>query len=202
MMSGSPSVPFRTSALLERAVRLAVQDLEQPRHVLAPCGSRSRRGCRDVRRRRGPQTVEWSWCITTRRALRPPALGLQPVAGRELAVAEILVDADLPAVELADEQVLLAVAVDVGPAGRRVAGVLDPDRHAARLESDRRLEFRGAADGESPPTTNVESNVRGMARLLGVRAEMAGRHVAGAATSGSPIVPASDGCATTKFGFR
>ena len=79
------------------------------------------------------------------------AFGLQPVARRELAVAEVLEDADLALVELPDEQVLLAVAVDVGPAGRRVAGAFDADRHAVRLEADRRLELGGAADGEHRP---------------------------------------------------
>ena len=47
--------------------------------------------------------MESSWCITTRRDLGHRPIGLQPMPGRELAVTEVLVDADLPAVELPDE---------------------------------------------------------------------------------------------------
>src|SRR3954447_14796708 len=73
------------------------------------------------------------------------ALGFQPLARRELAVAQVLVDADLPAVELPDEQVLLPVAIEVSPAGAGPAGPFDADGHAIRLQPHRRLELRGAA---------------------------------------------------------
>ena len=63
-------------------------------------------------------------------------------------VAYLAEDADLSPAELADEKVLLAVAVDVGPAGGRIAGALDPDRHTVRLETDRWLELCGAAEGK------------------------------------------------------
>src|SRR5262249_45114043 len=77
------------------------------------------------------------------------AFGLQPLARGELGVAEILVDADLPAVKLPDEQVLPAVAIDVGPAWRRPTAGLDPERLAARFEPDRWLELAREPDSKS-----------------------------------------------------
>src|SRR5262249_48157461 len=79
------------------------------------------------------------------------AFGLQPDACRKLPRAQVLEDPDLSLVELADEQVLFAVPVDVGPARRCVARAFDADRDAVRLEELRALEFAfcGAAQGEA-----------------------------------------------------
>jgi hypothetical protein len=59
----------------------------------------------------------------------------------------MIVEVDLSSMELADKKVLLALAIDVGPTGRRVARAFDPDRHSVRLEPDRWLEFGGATKG-------------------------------------------------------
>ena len=93
------------------------------------------------------------------------ALGLQPLARRELAVAEIPVNANLSLMELPDEKVFLAIAIDVGPAGRSVTGAFDPDRHTVRFEADRRLELRGAGQWRARrPANSAESNDSPMAR--------------------------------------
>jgi hypothetical protein len=55
---------------------------------------------------------------------------------------------DLPTAELTDEKVLLAIAVDVGPAGRRVPGAFDPNERITRLDPDRRFESLGVAGGD------------------------------------------------------
>src|SRR5439155_360067 len=75
----------------------------------------------------------------------------QPFAGGELAVAQVFVDLDLAAAELSDEQVVLALAVDVGPTRAGIARRFDADRDAVGLEPDRwrevgRAARRGAAD--------------------------------------------------------
>ena len=72
-------------------------------------------------------------------ATAPSAFSHSPWAS--FADAEVLVDANLPTFVLPDEQVLLAVAIDVGPARACPAWVLDPHRHAGRLEPHRRLEL-------------------------------------------------------------
>ena len=51
--------------------------------------------------------------------------------------------------ELPDEKVLFAVAVDVGPAGRRVAGAFDADRDPARFQTHRAFKFGSAAHGRA-----------------------------------------------------
>jgi hypothetical protein len=70
------------------------------------------------------------------------AFGHQPLAGRELAAARALVDLHLAAGELADDEVLLAVAIDVVPGRARVARLLGADVGIARLQPHRRLELR------------------------------------------------------------
>ena len=88
------------------------------------------------------------------------ALGLQPLAGGELRPAQVLEDPHLALVELPDEQVLLAVAVDVGPAGAGVAGGLDADRRVAALQPDRGLELRGPARGGADASPRAASSRR------------------------------------------
>ena len=50
-------------------------------------------------------------------------------------------------IELPDEKVLLAIAVNVGPTRRRVARAFHTDGHPARFQTHRTFEFRGAAQG-------------------------------------------------------
>jgi hypothetical protein len=60
-------------------------------------------------------------------------------------------DLDLSLVELTDEQMLFAIAIQVGPTGVSVAGAFDADGSIARLETYRGLEFRSAAKGSANP---------------------------------------------------
>jgi hypothetical protein len=76
------------------------------------------------------------------------ALGLEPVACRELSVAKIFVDPNLSLAELSNEQVLLAIAIDVSPTGRGVTGRFDPDWHTIGFEADGRLKFSGATSAK------------------------------------------------------
>ena len=115
--------------LAERPVRLAVQHLEQPRHVLLHAGVRAGEDVAmavavDVHKLWSGADVHHHTPGTS--ATLPSACSQSPAAN--FALAQVLEDPDLSLVELPDEQVLLAVAVDVGPAGRRVAGALDADR--------------------------------------------------------------------------
>ena len=117
MMSGSPSVPLRTSALRNVPSALPCRTWNSPAMSLFHAGVGAGE---DVAPAVAVEVHKlWSRAGASPHArdLGHRAVGLEPVARGELAVAQVLVDADLPAVELPDEQVLLAVAVDVGPAG-------------------------------------------------------------------------------------
>jgi hypothetical protein len=92
--------------------------------------------------------VESNSCITTRPALRPPPVGFQPLARRELAVAKIPVNANLSLIEPSHEQVFPAITIDVCPARRIETGTFDPDRRPVRFEADRRLKLCGATNGK------------------------------------------------------
>jgi hypothetical protein len=58
-------------------------------------------------------------------------------------------DPDLSLVELSDEEMHLAIAVEVGPTGSGVAGIFHPDGGIARLETNRRLEVGSARVGSA-----------------------------------------------------
>jgi hypothetical protein len=75
--------------------------------------------------------------------------GLEPLARGELAIAEILVNANLSLTELSNEKVFPAIAIDVGPAGCSVTRTIDPDRDTVRFEPDGRLELCGAGNPKS-----------------------------------------------------
>jgi hypothetical protein len=62
--------------------------------------------------------------------------------------------------ELSNEQVFLAIAIDVVPTGRSVTGTFDPDRHTGRWNS------AALPVPSPPPTSNVESNNSVMACLF------------------------------------
>src|SRR5262245_36534974 len=139
--------PLQDLGLAERAVGFAVEDLEQARHVLVHAGVRAGE---DVEVAVAVDVHElWSRgrASPNARHFGVLTLRLQPGALDELHPAQALADLDLALVELADEEVRLAVAVDVGPAGRRVAGGLDADRGPARGQAGRGLELGGAAQG-------------------------------------------------------
>ena len=165
MMSGLPSVPFRLPAFLNVPSGCPQQDLKQPRHGLLHAGVGAGKNV-------APAVAIEVHKLWSRTGASPHAghfghraFGLQPLARRELAVAKILVDADLSAVELSDEKVFLAIAIDVGPAGRSVTGAFDPDRHTVRFEADRRLELCGAAEWQARrPPGALKSNDSLMAR--------------------------------------
>ncbi len=98
-------------------VRLSVEDLEQSRHGLLHAGVGAGKNV-------APAVAIEVHKLWSRAGASPHAghfgrstFGLQPLARRELAIAKILVEADLSAIELSDEKVFLAVAIDVGPAG-------------------------------------------------------------------------------------
>ncbi len=102
MISGSLVGALQDFRLAERPVVLAVQDLEQPRHLVLHAGIGAGK---DVAPAVAIEVHKlWSRAGASPNAgdLGDLAVGLEPVAGRELAVAEIPVDADLPLLELAD----------------------------------------------------------------------------------------------------
>src|SRR5690606_19679279 len=88
------------------------------------------------------------------RHLDVAALGLEPLAGGVLAVAQVRVELDFAIPELADEQVLLAVAVDVGPTGGRITGAVHAHRLAVGEPANRPLEFSPAAHGAGTKQTD------------------------------------------------
>jgi hypothetical protein len=134
-------------------MRAFADSVNAPMPVFAR-GKTNRRGCRDVRRsrrrsrRRRPQTVESSWCITTRRAPRPARLRPLAIArSRDCPHRDSCRRGSSPA-ERPDKKVLLTIAVDIGPTWRCVTWVFDPDRNAARLKARGWLELGGAADAQ------------------------------------------------------
>ena len=72
---------------------------------------------------------------------------LQPGALGEVHPAQPFEDLDLALVELSDEEVHFAFAVQVRQARRGEAGFLNSDWNPARLQSHRRREFELAAEG-------------------------------------------------------
>ena len=142
MMSGSPSVPFKTSARRNVPSALPYSTWNNP---AMSCSMReydpermSRWPSPSMSTNCGVELVHHHTPGTS--ATWPSAL--QPGALRELPLAQVLEDPDLSLMELPDEKVLLAVAVDVGPARRRVARAFNTDGHAARFQTHRTFEFR------------------------------------------------------------
>jgi hypothetical protein len=133
----------------KRPVRLAVQNLEQTRHLLLHAGVRSGKNVAltvaiDVHKL-------WSGASASPHPghFRHPAFRLQPDAPRELPLAQILEDPDLSLIELSDEQILFAIAVNVGPTRRRVARAFNADGDPVRFQTHRTFEFRSAAPGRA-----------------------------------------------------
>jgi hypothetical protein len=63
----------------------------------------------------------------------------------------VLEDVDLSLVELSDEQMLLAIAVEVGPTGGGVARAFHADGAIACLQTYRGLEVGSAAESSATP---------------------------------------------------
>src|SRR5271157_2809863 len=71
-----------------------------------------------------------------------PVVGLEPGTGTG---AEVSIDPQTPLVELADKQVIHAIAIHVAVKRGRVADELNVDRLAASLDLNRRGKARGRA---------------------------------------------------------
>jgi hypothetical protein len=87
--------------------------------------------------RTGASPHAWNFGHTTFR-FEPPS-GFQPP------IAQVFEDPNLSLAKLPDQQVLLAVVVDISPTWRGIAGALNPNRHVLALETHRSFEIRGAA---------------------------------------------------------
>ena len=170
-------------------VRLAVEDLEQSRHLLLHAGIRAGK---DVATSVAVEVHKlWSRAGASPHAghFGHLAFGLQPLGRRELAITEILVNVDLSAMELSDKKVLLAVAVDIGPARCRVTGAFDPDRHAPRHEAEGGWNSAEPPTASPPLTSIVEINVETWLAPQELRAEYGRTARCGSAASGHVSIP-------------
>src|SRR5262249_39902145 len=143
--------PLQDFRFPKRPVGFAVQDLEQPGHFRLHAGIRA------------GENVEVSVTVQVHQlwsgaGASPQAghfghlpLGLQPVAGRELFRAKVLEDPDVSLVELSNEQMLLAVATEVGPTRGGVARAFHTDGGIAHFQTYRGLEVCSAREGSAAP---------------------------------------------------
>src|SRR5262245_5275375 len=76
---------------------------------------------------------------------------LQPCSRGELLVSQVFEDLDLSFVELPDQEMHLAVALEVGPTRGGVARAFDPNGGIARLETDGLLKVGGVGERSSTP---------------------------------------------------